>query len=57
MVRISKQSEKRSVSPKRCRFPSPKTGSLKDQLPLGYKPHENCLKDSANTTVFIPKVK
>jgi len=57
MVRISKQSEKRSKGPRRCRFPSPKTGSLQDQLPLGYKPHENSYKDASNTSVFIPKVK
>lgn len=57
MVRISKQSEKRKQSPRRCRFPSPKTGSLKDNLPLGYHPHENSLKAAGNVSVFIGKVK
>ena len=57
MVRISKQSEKRKQSPKRCRYPSPKTGSLKDALPLGYKVHENGLSAENNTTIFISKVK
>jgi len=57
MVRISKQSEKRKQSPRRCRFPSPKTGSLKDNLPLGYKQHENGLQAEGNTSIFIGKVK
>lgn len=57
MVRISKQSEKRNQSPRRCRFPSPKTGPMKDQLPLGYKPVENGYKDERNTSIFIGKTK
>lgn len=57
MVRISKQAEKRKQCPKRCRYPSPKTGSLKDALPLGYKEHENGFNAQNNTTIFISKVK
>lgn len=57
MVRISKQAEKRQRSPKRCRFPSPKTGSLKDNLPLGYKEHVNGLSDASNKSIFIGKIK
>ena len=56
MVRISKQAEKRSVSPKRTRFPSPKTGPLKDKLPLGYKEHPNAFQNEKNTVIFIAKV-
>jgi hypothetical protein len=57
MIRISKQEEKRSLSPRRCRFPSPKTGPLKDKLPLGYKEHANGFQGEKNTTIFIAKVK
>lgn len=57
MVRISKQAEKRKKCPKRCRYPSPKTGSLKDALPLGYKTHENGFNDASNTSIFIGKIK
>lgn len=57
MVRISKQAEKRQKSPKRCRFPSPKTGALKDELPLGYKEHSNGLQDVNNKSIFIAKIK
>lgn len=56
MVRISKQAEKRQVSPKRCRFPSPKTGPLKDNLPLGYKERVNGLKEGSNASIFISKI-
>lgn len=57
MIRISKQAERRSQSRRRTRFPSPKTGSLKDQLPLGYKEHVNGFQKEKNTSIFIGKVK
>lgn len=57
MVRISKQQERRSVSPRKYRYPSPKTGPLKDKLPLGYREHVNGFVNEKNTSVFIGKVK
>lgn len=54
MVRRSKQEERRSKSPKRRRAPTPKTGSLKDNLPHGFKMHENGLE--ASFGAFIPKI-
>ena len=57
MVRISKQEERRSRSPKRRRAPSPKTGPRKENLSLGYKPHINALVDQPAGLCFIPKIK
>ena len=57
MVRISKQEERRQVSPRKYRYPSPKTGALKDKLPLGYKEHANGFVQEKNTTIFIGKSK
>lgn len=57
MVRISKQEERRQRSPRRPRPPSPKTGPLKDKLPLGFKDHANAFDGTALHTVFIPKIK
>lgn len=53
MTRISKQGERRHVSPKRCKAPSPKTGAKKD---IGFKEHKNALEDSKEYA-FIPKIK
>lgn len=55
MVRISKQQERRMRSPKRRQSPSKKTGSKKDQLPLGYKAHDNAASFQPSM-VFIPKI-
>lgn len=55
MVRISKQQERRSVSPRRPTIAGKKTGSLKDKLPLGFKEHANAAATSAQT--YIPKIK
>ncbi|MCX6989422.1 MAG: hypothetical protein WCG14_04935 [Chlamydiia bacterium] len=55
MVRISKQEERRSRSPKRCRPPAAQTGPKKDNLPIGFKPHANAVE--FNGMVFIPKIK
>jgi len=58
MTRISKQKERRSISPRKNKKPSIKTGSLKDNLPLGYKPHINALDENAHQSLmFIPKIK
>ncbi|MFI5333547.1 MAG: hypothetical protein ACHQT8_00065 [Chlamydiales bacterium] len=57
MVRISKVGEIRSVSPKRRKPPSPKTGPRKDNLPEGYKPHSNALSGELAKTNFIPTIK
>ncbi len=57
MVRISKQQERRSRSPRRTRAPSPKTGPKKDNLPAGFKVHPNAVEGDIAATVFIPKIK
>jgi hypothetical protein len=55
MVRISKQQERRSVSPRRPTLSQAKTGPVKDKLPLGFKEHNNAVDASAQ--VFISKIK
>lgn len=57
MVRISKQAERRSKSPRRHKKPSIKTGPRKDALSLGYKPHDNALEGEVAAQAFIPKIK
>lgn len=57
MVRMSKQSERRAVSPRRPRSPSKKTGSQKMNLPLGFKEHQNALEGENAQIGFIPKIK
>lgn len=57
MVRISKQAEKRARFPRKHRSPSPKTGSLKDNLPSGYKPHANAAEGESAATIYIAKIK
>ena len=57
MVRISKQSEKRNRFPRKHRAPSPKTGSLTDNLPNGFKDHPNAVEGDLAKAVFIPKIK
>lgn len=57
MTRISKQSERRHTSPRKHKKPSPKTGPLKDNLPLGYKAHANGLDGELAEKVFIPKIR
>jgi hypothetical protein len=56
MVRISKVGEIRSKCPKRRRPPAPKTGSLKDNLPQGFKNHVNAVSGDAAKNFFIPKI-
>jgi hypothetical protein len=57
MVRISKQQERRQRSPHRRRAPAKKTGSLKDNLDLGYKSHANAIEGELASSLFIPKIK
>jgi hypothetical protein len=57
MVRISKQGERRSRSPHRCRAPSPKTGPVKENLSLGFKPHANAVEGAVTQNTFIPKIR
>jgi hypothetical protein len=57
MVRISKQAEKRNRFPRKHRNPSEKTGPLVDNLPNGFKKHDNAVEGDLATAVFIPKIK
>lgn len=57
MVRISKQNERRMKSPRKNKKPSVKTGTLKDNLPTGYKEHANALEGELATMAFIPKIR
>lgn len=57
MTRIAKQAERRHKSPRKRHYPSPKTGSLKDNLPLGYKEKINCISGAKQALTFIPKIK
>lgn len=57
MVRISKQQERRSRSPRKHQAPSAKTGPLRDNLPEGFKLHQNALSSDVAATAFIPKIK
>jgi hypothetical protein len=57
MVRISKQAEKRRRSPRKCRAPSVKTGPRKDNLPKGFKEHQNAVGGDLAEKVYIPKIR
>lgn len=57
MTRISKQNQRRAVSPRRPSVASTKTGPKKDNLPKGYREHENTFKCEGRTNIFIPKIK
>ena len=57
MTRMSKQNERRMVSPRRPRRPGAKTGPKRDNLPKGYKEHENALVGEQAAAAFIPKVR
>jgi hypothetical protein len=56
MTRTSKQEERRNRSPRRPRKPAAKTGPLKDNLPKGFKEHENALTGAQAKDAFIPKI-
>jgi hypothetical protein len=57
MVRISKQSERRNRFPRKHRAPSAKTGPRQDNLPNGFKAHNNAVEGDLAKMVFIPKIK
>ena len=57
MTRISKQNERRMQSPRKARKPSQKTGTLKDNLPKGFKENSNALQGEIAEKAFIPKLK
>ena len=58
MVRMSKQGERRNQSPRKRR-PNldAKTGSKKDNLPLGFKEKANAVEGDLSTQLYIPKIK
>jgi len=55
MTRLGKKEERRGISPRKHKNPSVKTGPKKDNLPKGYKSHDNAF--SGEESVFIPKIK
>jgi hypothetical protein len=57
MTRMSKQGERRNTSPRKHRNPSKKTGPLADNLPGGFKTHENSLDGELAKIAFVPKIR
>ncbi|MCB1181237.1 MAG: hypothetical protein KDK55_04365 [Chlamydiia bacterium] len=58
MTRIGKKQERRAISPRKHRSPSLKTGPKRDNLPEGYRLHENALdREKTKNQIFIAKVK
>lgn len=55
MVRLSKQTKDRSVSPRRPRPPAIKTGSKKDSGKV--RIHVNAAEGPLASATFIPKIK
>lgn len=55
MTRLSKQTRRRKVSPRRPTLPGQKTGPKKDLLAKGFREHKNAL-NSSEITAFIPVV-
>ncbi len=56
MVRISKK-DRLKRCPRKPRYGAEKTGSLKDNLPKGFREHTNAFKDEKGAhSIFIPKV-
>jgi len=55
MVRISKQEERRSRCPKKCKAPAVKTGPKVDAIP--FKMHNNVVEGDRAQKAFIPKIK
>ncbi|MBI5273918.1 MAG: hypothetical protein HY860_02555 [Chlamydiales bacterium] len=54
MTRMSKQGERRAMSPRKRHYPAKKTGPKKENLPNGYKEQVN----AANSKdFFIPTIK
>lgn len=57
MVRISKQAERRSKSPRRPRAPSAQNREQKAHPARGFKQHPNALEGQAAAQAFIPKIR
>jgi hypothetical protein len=57
MTRLSKQARRRAVSPRRPSVPGQKTGPKRDNLPLGFKAHENAVSGDVAQAVFIPVIR
>jgi hypothetical protein len=57
MTRLSKQARRRAVSPRRPNLPGQKTGPKRDNLPQGYKAHENAVSGEVAKSVFIPVIR
>jgi len=57
MTRISKKAIRRATCPRKHRKPAVKTGPKKDNLPAGFKTHENAADNELAKKVFIPKIK
>ena len=57
MSRVSKQAQRRAVSPRRPRPPAKKTGPKEDKLPKGFREHENALDGELAAKAFIPKIR
>lgn len=56
MIRISKQTERRAVSPKAPKRSKGKTGPKKDKLIDGFKPKHNALEGELASYGFIAKL-
>ncbi|NGX37582.1 MAG: hypothetical protein K1000chlam2_00738 [Chlamydiae bacterium] len=56
MTRMSKKGERRGMCPRRTRAPEPKTGPKKDNLPKGFKEHQNACEGDFAKAIFIPKI-
>ncbi len=58
MVRISKQNERRSASPRKRQVNlAEKTGLKKDNLPTGFKLQTNAIEGELAAKAYIPKIK
>lgn len=60
MVRLSKNTRDRSVSPRRPKalLPKPKMSTSTKQHAQGYKKHENAAKEtSVSSLIFVPRVR
>lgn len=58
MTRTSKQEERRARNPHKRKAPAPKTGPKQDNIPGGFKQHDNALADAGvSKQMFVGKVK
>ncbi len=56
MVRISKQSERRHQFRRKHRAPSVKTGPLQDNIPNGFKAHDNAVEGDLQLQFLFQKL-